>query len=173
MKKVLILYMTQTGNTKKLADAIADAAGGHEVTMLPVAEADPADAKKYNIVFLGSPIHAGGLSAPAGEYLQGLPEGEDLRLAGFVTHSSSAFRPESFEKGVKAFGEISEQKKIACLGVFDCQGKLAPELHDFVKQNLGVSDEEFARMMAETDPHPDAVDLKAAAEFAAKILSEL
>ena len=57
--------------------------------------------------------------------------------------------------------------------MFDCQGKLAPELHDFVKQNLGVSDEEFARIMAETDPHPDDADLKAAAEFAVMILNQV
>jgi flavodoxin len=171
MKKVLIVYGTQTGNTKKLADAIADAVSDHEVTVAPVAEANPADAKKYDIVFVGSPIHAGGLSAPAGEYLQGIPEGADVKIAGFVTHSSSAFRPEGFQRGLAAFDEISREKKIDCPGVFDCQGKLAPELRDFVKQNLGVSDEEFAQMMAETDPHPDAADLKAAAEFAANILA--
>ena len=96
-----------------------------------------------------------------------------MKLAGFITHSSSAFRPESFEKGLKTFDEVSKQKKIDCVGVFDCQGKLAPELHDFVKQNLGVSDEEFAQMMAETDPHPDDADLKAAEEFAASVLAGL
>jgi flavodoxin len=171
MKKVLVLYATQTGNTKKLADAIVDAAAGQDVSLVPIADTDPAKAGEYDIVFVGSPIHAGGLSAQAGEYLQGLPEGADVKIAGFVTHSSSAFRPESFEKGLKTFDEVSKAKKIECLGVFDCQGKLTHEIRDFVKQNLGVSDEEFATMMAETDPHPDAADLKAVADFAAKILA--
>jgi len=173
MKKVLIIYMTQTGNTKKLADAIAGVANRHEVSMESISEANPAKAGEYDVVFVGSPIHAGGLSAQAGEYLQGLPDGGKMKLAGFVTHSSSAFRPESFEKGLNTFDEVSKQKKIDCVGVFDCQGKLAPELHDFVKQNLGVSDEEFAQMMAETDPHPDDTDLKAAEEFAASVLAGL
>lgn len=173
MKKVLITYMTQTGNTKKLADAIAAAATEHEVSMMPIDDANPAKAGEYDVVFVGSPIHAGGLSAPAGEFLQNLPEEGSVKIAGFVTHSSSAFRPESFEKGLKTFDEVSRQKKIDCLGVFDCQGKLAPELRDFVKQNLGVSDEEFARIMAGTDPHPDDADLKAMGEFTAMILAGL
>ena len=173
MKKVLILYVTQTGNTKKLADAVAGAAKGHEVSMVSVTEADPAKTGEYDIVFVGSPIHAGGLSVQAVEFLQGLPEGGNMKLAGFVTHSSSAFKPENFQRGLEMFDEVSRKKKIDCLGVFDCQGKLAPELHDFVKQNLGVSDEEFAEMMVETDPHPDDADLKAAGEFAASILAGL
>jgi len=173
MKKVLITYATQTGNTKKVADAINGAAKGHEVTTAPVDGVDPAEAGEYDVVFVGSPIHAGGLSAPAGAFLDGLPEGGDMKLAGFVTHSSYAFQHEAFQRGLDMFDEVSEAKKIDCLGVFDCQGKLAPELHAFVKQNLGVSDEEFARIMAETDPHPDDADLKAAAEFAVNILTAL
>ena len=173
MKKVLIIYATQTGNTKKLADAIATTAREHEVSMMLVDEANPTKAGEYNIVFVGSPIHAGGLSAQAGEFLQGLPEGGDVKIAGFVTHSSSAFRPENFRRGVELFDEISKKKRIMCEGVFDCQGKLAAELHEFVKQNLGVSDEEFAQMMAETDPHPDDTDLKEVGEFAASILAKL
>ena len=59
------------------------------------------------------------------------------------------------------------------MGCYDCQGRLAPELHNMVQQAQNVSDEEWAKKMAECDQHPSEEDEKKAREFVRKILSRI
>ena len=57
MSKVLIVYVTTTGNTGKMADVIADAAkgAGAEVTCKTVGEASVSELAGYDVVAFGSP----------------------------------------------------------------------------------------------------------------------
>lgn len=57
MAKVLIVYVTTTGNTGKMADVIADAAkgAGAEVTCKTVGEASVLELAGYDVVAFGSP----------------------------------------------------------------------------------------------------------------------
>lgn len=57
MSKVLIVYVTTTGNTGKMADVIADAAkgAGAEVTCKTVGEASVLELAGYDVVAFGSP----------------------------------------------------------------------------------------------------------------------
>ncbi|MBQ3403692.1 MAG: flavodoxin [Synergistaceae bacterium] len=57
MAKVLIVYVTTTGNTGKMADVIADAAkgAGAEVTCKTVGEASVSELAGYDVVAFGSP----------------------------------------------------------------------------------------------------------------------
>ena len=57
MAKVLVVYVTTTGNTEKMANAIADAAkgAGADVTCKTVGEASVAELAGYDVVAFGSP----------------------------------------------------------------------------------------------------------------------
>ena len=57
MAKVLVVYVTTTGNTEKMANAIADAAkgAGADVTLKTVGEASVAELASYDVVAFGSP----------------------------------------------------------------------------------------------------------------------
>ena len=57
MAKVLVVYVTTTGNTEKMANAIADGAkgAGADVTCKAVADASVAEIGGYDVIAFGSP----------------------------------------------------------------------------------------------------------------------
>ncbi len=165
--KILISYLSQTGNTERVAHAMADALKkGHEVTMKKVEELQKDGLSGYDIVFIGSPCHAGDLSGPVKELLSGLPAGLKARVAGFLTHAATVYNKQDFEKCRMSFESILAEKKLAMTDFFDCQGFLNPAIHDFVKQRKNIGDEEWRSRVEQMTGHPDEEDLKNAAAFA-------
>lgn len=61
----LIIYASMSGNTKAVAEYIANKTGGTAVTIKNV----PADISAYDTVIFGSRVHAGGVSKPMQEYI--------------------------------------------------------------------------------------------------------
>ena len=57
MSKVLIVYVTTTGNTEKMANAIAEGAkgAGADVTLKTVGDASVSELEGYNVIAFGSP----------------------------------------------------------------------------------------------------------------------
>jgi len=64
--RILVAYHTQTGNTKKIAEAIADELRslGHEVALESVRGLKPQGLAGYGVIFLGSPCHSADLAGP-------------------------------------------------------------------------------------------------------------
>ena len=171
--KVLVTYLSQTGNTEQIAKAICEeAAAAQEAELKKVEDVSAADLAGYDLVFVGSPIHGNGLAGPVGELMEALPEGSAFKLAGFVTHASSAYEKEGFDKGMQSLEDISKSKNITFLGVFDCEGRMAEMLQPMAKEARGVSDEEWAERMSELDKHPSSDDEQKAKDFAKDILSK-
>jgi flavodoxin I len=172
--KVLVAYFSQTGNTEQIAKAICGeaTAAAHEAELKKVEDVSAADLAGYDVVFVGSPIHGNGLAAPVGELMNALPEGSSFKLAGFVTHASSAYEKEGFDAGMQSLGEISAKKNITYLGAFDCEGRMAEMLQPMVKEARGISDEDWNKRMAELGKHPSAEDEQKAKDFAREILSK-
>jgi flavodoxin I len=170
--KILVTYYTQTGNTEQIAKAIhQELSGRHDAELKKVEEIKLDAVQGYDILFVGSPIHANGLAAPVKEFLEAVPEGAGFKLAGFVTHASFAYEKAGFEMGIQSFDDISKQKHIDLLGCFDCEGRLAKELQPMIKQVREASDEEWAERMAELDQHPNADDEQKAKAFTRDVLS--
>jgi NAD(P)H dehydrogenase (quinone) len=63
--KILIIYHSVFGNTKTLAESIAEGtkSAGAEVTLQPVNEADPRELVNYDGIILGCPTRFGTISA--------------------------------------------------------------------------------------------------------------
>ncbi|MEO0122778.1 MAG: NAD(P)H-dependent oxidoreductase [candidate division WOR-3 bacterium] len=61
MLKALVSYYSRTGNTKKMAEAIARGIKKEEieVDLLPLNKIKPKDLLKYNLIVLGSPTYYG------------------------------------------------------------------------------------------------------------------
>lgn len=171
--KILVIYFSLTGNTRKIAEAIrSEVARSNDVHLTSLETVDPERLNAFDLVFIGAPIHARGIAAPARNVLDSFPDHPDFKLAAFITHASSAYSRQGFESGLRQVADICNKKKIACLGCFDCQGRLAPELHDMVQQAQNIPDREWAEKMAECDKHPNAGDEEKAREFARTILSQ-
>jgi len=172
--KILIAYFSQTGNTEQIARAVQqELSGDHQVDLGKIEEIDAAGLSGYELVFVGTPIHAGGLSGPVKAWLENLPSSPALALAGMVTHASDVYSKENYEKGLGSLASIAEGKRLRYLGCFDCQGRLAPAIQPMVQKSQGHSDEEWAKRMAETDKHPDAEDEKSAREFAREVMAKI
>jgi len=171
--KVLISCFSQTGNTQQLADAIHEVvSAAHDVEMRKVEDTTADRFAASDLVFVGSPIHAGGLAEPVRELLESLPENPCFKLAAFITHASFAYESAGFDKGMQSLDDITKSKGITYLGSYDCQGKLSDELKPMVKQSQDVSDEEWDKRMAEVDQHPNDDDIQKAKDFAKDILAK-
>ena len=133
---IAVRYYTKTGNTKKLAEAIAQAVGAEA---LPISEPirEPVD-----ILFLGNSYYAFSIDPEVRAFIREL----DKKKVGRIVNFGSAAMLNSTWKKVKAEAE---------------------------KVGIPVDDQEFHCRGEFKGIHkgkPDEADLKAAAEFAKKII---
>ncbi|MBN1270241.1 MAG: NAD(P)H-dependent oxidoreductase [Kiritimatiellae bacterium] len=79
MAKVLIVYYSRTGNTRKMAQYVAEGVkkSGAEVAMKSVQETDPDDLLAADGVIMGSPTYYGGMAAEMKQLLD-----DSVRLHG-------------------------------------------------------------------------------------------
>ena len=170
--KILVAYFSQTGNTQQIAEAIfQEVTRSNEAELKKLEDTDADTFVAYDLVFVGSPIHAGGLSAQVKDLLESFPKDSSFKVASFVTHASFAYEKQGFEQGVQQLFDICKDKNIEYLGCYDCQGRLSPALHDMIKQAQNMSDEEWAERMADCDKHPNAEDEQLAKDFANSMIA--
>jgi len=66
MAKVLVCYYSRTGNTRRMAEAVAEAAGGVDgvtVECRPVEKVRPRELLDYDAILMGSPTYYGTMAA--------------------------------------------------------------------------------------------------------------
>lgn len=172
--KVLITYFSQTGNTEKIAQAAqAELSHAGDVGLKKLEDTTPEELSEYDLVFISSPIHSGGLAGPVQEFLKALPQAPGFKMATLITHLSAAYQTQGFEKGLNTLDETAKEKQIEYLGSYDCQGKLAPAVQPAVQKARGMNDQDFKKYMDELDQHPNAEEIAGAAAFAKDIASKL
>lgn len=153
MSRILVVYYSRTGNTKKVAEAVASACNadleqisdvrqrrglldwfrsGREAWKGKPAEIGPTrlNPVDYELVVLGSPIWAGRVSSPMRRYLTD-HAGKIPRVALFVTESGSG--------GAGAFSDMAElsgQTPIATLELRERELRegLEAMIQDFVSK---------------------------------------
>ncbi len=80
-EKKLIVYFSESGNTKKLAEMIQAAVGGDMTDI----KAPKPDFSAYDLIFLGTPNYSATVAGPMADYIKGI----DLAgktVAPFCTH---------------------------------------------------------------------------------------
>ncbi|MCR4771101.1 MAG: flavodoxin [Oscillospiraceae bacterium] len=134
--KTAVRYYTKTGNTKRLAEAVAEAVGV-EALPISVPVAEPVD-----VLFLGNSYYAFGIDPEVRKFVSSL----DKTKVGRIVNFGSAAMLNSTRKKVKAeadkVGIPTDEREFHCKGEFKGIHK----------------------------GRPDETDMKAAAEFAAKII---
>ena len=135
--KIAVRYYTKTGNTKRLAEAIAEAVGAEALPIsTPVTE--PVD-----ILCLGNSYYAFSIDPEVRDFVKGL----DKNMVGRIVNFGSAAMLNSTFKKVKAeadkVGIKMDEREFHCKGEFK-------GLHK---------------------GKPDESDMKAAAEFARKVIA--
>ncbi len=169
--KAIVLYSTRTGNTKKVAEAIASAlpAGSPCVSVKDL----PADIASYDCVFLGFWVDRGNADKDSQEALKSLKNKHVAIFATLGADPKSAHAAESLDKAAAFLPE-----GVAVAGTFICQGAVDPKLIEMMYKQFpaghphGRTPERDA-LHAEAAKHPDAADLANAKAFAANVLQQL
>jgi len=163
--KVLVAYMSSTGNTKKIAEAIyGEIAAEKEIK--PVSEVE--NLGGYDLSFLGFPTHGYGPDKKTKALLGGLCK-DGRKVALFVTHSAPEDEPEVAEYMAK-FRQAASGAEL--VGTFDCQGQLAKG----VKFIMKISPNKKLRSDAKRDNshgQPDESRLEKARAFAREAMSRV
>ena len=179
---ILIAYFSQTGNTAKVARAIYEEvlSQGHKVHLKKIAEITSNSLNAYDLVFLGSACHDADLAKPIKQILEGIASLPPFKLAGFVTHATQM--PEDGERArelyerwagncIRTFHQVSEEKQIAFLGYFHCQGVPSPPIEAFIHNTIVTDKDEWEMYIEEVRKHPNEEDLQKAREFARQVLA--
>jgi flavodoxin len=117
--KSLIVYSSQSGNTKKLAQAVYESLTGPK-DIYPVAAApDPAD---YDFVALGFWLQAGKPDPKSAEYLGRIGK-KSLFL--FASHGAAAGSDHA-RNAMNAAKSLASEANI--VGTYSCQGKVNPKV---------------------------------------------
>jgi len=84
---VTLLYFSQTGNTRKVAGAMADAFGdlGHSVRTISLKKATPEDVINGDLLGVGCPCFTGQAPTPIKDFLRALPRMNGRRVFVFAT----------------------------------------------------------------------------------------
>lgn len=121
--KIAVRYYTKSGNTKKLADAIAKVAG---VEALPVSEPLRED---VDILFLGSSVYAGGVAGDVKKFVSSI----NVTVGEVVNFSTAALIESTYKqvkKVVEAKGIQMSDKEYHCRGTFTMLHRGKPDKND-------------------------------------------
>lgn len=178
---ILIAYYSETGNTKKIAQAIHDKvlSQGSESHLKHVNEITIEELHDYDIVFLGSACHDADLAMRVKRILKEMTPSPSFKLAGFVTHA--VYTPEGGDRQRKKYNEwagrcvqtferVCQEKEIKWCGFFSCQGAPSPPIKDFIHREIVVDEKEWAEYLAQVRGRPNEDDLEKAREFAQAVL---
>jgi flavodoxin len=77
-----VLYFSRTGNTKRLAEAIANLA---KAPLFDIASSEPSIVEKYDPLFIGTPVEGSSPAKEARAFVQTLPKAEGKKVVLFCT----------------------------------------------------------------------------------------
>lgn len=156
--KILVAYMSSTGNTKKVADAIYGEIDC-EKEIKPISEVN--DIGGWDLAFLGFPVHGYGPDKKTTKIIEGLCT-KGRKVALFVTHGAPENEPD-VQVWMEKFKQAAAGAEL--VGFFDCQGQLAKG----VKFIMKIAPNKEMRSQAKRDNsagQPDQARLEKARVFA-------
>jgi flavodoxin/NAD-dependent dihydropyrimidine dehydrogenase PreA subunit len=144
--KALIIYYSQTGNTRTIAHGVGRGASGRADTcdVVPVKGLDPRSLGAYDLIGLGTPVWNGGEPPNVRKFLNGLPEQDGTHLFSFNTHG---VMPELY---FPSMVRKLRAKGFTVIGTRDWYGDCT--IQTFPSPYF-------------TGGHPDEIDLREAEEF--------
>jgi menaquinone-dependent protoporphyrinogen IX oxidase len=138
--KILVAYMSKTGNTKKVAEAIFEEVSG-EKEIKRIEEVDTIAG--YHFAFLGFPIHQMGPDKKTTKLLEKHCI-NGRRIALFITHAAPEDSPD-LPPMLEKFRQVARGADI--VDMFDCQG----ELDQTTKRIMSIFPDAQIRLWAKQD----------------------
>ena len=170
--KVLVTYFSQSGNTEKIGRGICEEASqAHEAELKKLEDVGAGDVTGYDFIFIGSPLHASNLAGPVKEFLGSIQAGSGQKMAGFITHFAPAYPDQAMDGFTEPIKTACQEKGMEYKGCFDCQGALTESLHEMVKKNQKLTDEQWEGMVKQMTGRPNEEDVANAKAFAKEVLA--
>ena len=163
--KILVTFYSQSGNTEKIANAIYSELKDEDATIQSTKDVDVSTLSSNDLIFIGSPVHAGGFPKPIKEFLKTLPENASTKIASFYTYGVPI--PSFYDKFGKKVGKQVMKRGLNLVGEFCCLGE-----HRALNLLEKVSPEAAEKAKVESKGHPDEKDIEAAKQFAKEIKSK-
>ncbi len=163
--KVLVAYMSKTGNTRKIAEAICGEIND-EKEIKPIDRVDTLEG--YDVSFLGFPIEKEGPSKKAAQIMEKLCV-NNKNVVLFITHAAQEESPELLPMLAK-FKDAARGARV--VDMFDCQGELARA----VKMIMSVMPNAKYRRWAKLDNsqgQPDQTRIERARAFSRSVIQRL
>jgi flavodoxin len=130
--KPCILYFSRTGNTKRMAEAIAEST---KAPVFAITDSEPPVVENFDIVILGTPVEGFKPAKETADFVTRLPKTENKKAVLFCTHAlwkGSTFKileKELFSKGYKTILSVSKKmKKEQTADFSDCVNKIQEAL---------------------------------------------
>ena len=157
--------MSQTGNTKKIAEAIYRELKG-EKEIKPISEVK--DLGGYDLAFIGFPILQFDIPPVVKSFLSANTKGKKIAI--FMTHAV----PEGFE-AIHSWTGSYKQAAVGAdiVGAFDCQGELAQPIIDMLLKSDDPQMKAFGEMGPLTKGQPDESRVRKAKEFAKEVQAKV
>ena len=172
MLDYMVLYQSETGNTKKLATSIFAALPGMAKDLRSIDELNGLpDAATY---FVGFCVHRGTCSLEVGNLLSSI-SGKNVALFG----TCGAGNVDNYYKNIENSARIWLEDDNLYLGGFFCQGKMPVQFRQKYESMLNgdqAHDHHLKLQLSNFDEamiHPTKDDLTRAADFAKNCLSRL
>ena len=163
--KFIVAYLTKTGNTKKIAEAIYGEIVG-EKEIKPIEAVESLDG--YDVAFLGFPIHQMGPDKKTSKLLaKHCLKGRKVVL--FITHAGPEGAPD-LQPMLEKFRQAASEADL--IDMFDCQGELAKT----IKRIMSILPNAQFRLWAKQDNsqgQPDKARLDRARAFSRNVMKRL
>ncbi len=163
--KILVVYSSKTGNTRKIARAIADALPAADLAAVE----DRPDASAYDIVFMGFWVDKGSADGAAQAYMTTIGAQHVALFATLGAYPDSQHAVDSLDNAAKLLPDA------VLIDRFICQGAIDPKLIDWMKQlppeHPHAPDEARVQRWRDAAGHPDATDCRSAADWAADLIA--
>ena len=163
--KTLVTYVSNTGNTRKVAEAIYDELPD-EKEIKEISEVSSLEG--YDLSFIGFPINANGPNPKAAEFLEKSTAGRKIAI--FITHGA----PDEHDD-VEVWKEKCRRTAAGAdiVGIFNCQGEVDPAVVDFLLKSDDPRLRSFGERAPSTKGQPDESRLKRAREFVTHIVDKI
>ncbi|MCF8063465.1 MAG: flavodoxin family protein [Deltaproteobacteria bacterium] len=162
--KALVTYYSDTGNTKKLAEAIYEGIKEAKKDIMPIAEVGAVD--EYDVLFCGFPVQARSVPGKVASFIKKLPEGTNIAF--FATHGSMR----GGELAVEAFYAANQlAASLNILGTFGCRGQVKDSIIESLMKK--AEHKPWAQEAQSAAGHPDQGDLEDAGAFANAMITKV
>ena len=125
--KAAVRYQSRSGNTKKVAEAIAEAVNTAAET------AETALTEKADILFLGGALYAGKPDKALVQFIQSLTADQAAAVAVFSTSASGRSIYQSVKDMLKDKDIIVFEENFVCPGKFLFKGRSRPDSSDLMQ----------------------------------------